>query len=78
MLGNGSLTTQSRNLGLMGSAGLKRRAQQRKKCNESRIHRESDDDLTSGQNVSVLIRDRVFDTGRPVSWPPLCPYCVSA
>lgn len=49
-----NLVTQSRNLGLFGSAGLKRRADQRNKCDENRTHLESDDNLTNGRNVCVI------------------------
>jgi hypothetical protein len=61
----GPVVTQSRNLGLLGSVGLKSRADQRKKCDENRTHRESNDDLTNGRNVCAFTPDEVFgvDTG---------------
>jgi len=59
-LENGDLVTQSRNLGLLGSAGLKRRAEQRKKCDENRTHRENDNDLTNGCKVCGFNPDEVF------------------
>ena len=67
---NGDLVTQSRNLGLLGSAGLKRRAGQRKKCDENGTHRENDDDLTNGRKVCVFNPDEFFgtDSSPQVRW----------
>jgi len=59
-LENGDLVTQSRNLGLLGSAALKRRAGQRKKCDENGTHRENDDDLTNRRKVCTFNPDEVF------------------
>jgi hypothetical protein len=63
-LENGDLVTQSRNLGRLGSAGLKRRADRRKKCDENRTHRENHDDLPNGRNVCVINPDEVFGMDR--------------
>jgi len=63
-LENGDLVTQSRNLGLLGSAGLKCRAGQRKKCDENRTHCEDDDDLTNGPKVCVFNPDEFFGMDR--------------
>jgi hypothetical protein len=52
--------TQSHNLGVHGSAGLKRRADERNKRNENRTHLESDDNLTNGRNVRIIGWDEVF------------------
>ncbi len=65
---NGDLVMQSRNLGLLGSACLKRRAGQRKKCDENRTHCE--DDVTNGRKVCVFNPDEFFgtDSSPQVRW----------
>jgi len=59
-LENSELVTQSRNLGLHSSAGLKRGADQSNKCDENRTHLESDDNLSNRRNVCVINPDEVF------------------
>jgi hypothetical protein len=61
---NSELVTQSRNLGLHGRAGLKRRADQGNKCDENRTHLESDDNLSNGRNVFLINQYEVFGMHR--------------
>jgi len=80
-LENSELVTQSRNLGLHSSAGLKRRADQGNKCDENRTHLESDDNLSNRRNVFLISPDEVLGMHRTdhhsAMLPPAIRPCLS-